>query len=812
MRRTPTSAPKGQDEDGFTLLELLVVLVILPLIIGGVAAAVIAELQNTSRTDAQGTYVRLANSHDTQITSAYFVRDVQSATSVSTNTSTSLCPTNGSLPQVLGLNWKNGNTAVAVSYGVSSSAPLKLIRRFCQNGAETADSVMSDSVFPASLAVGSVAATNSSASCGSTVSSCAISGTTHYLTATVGCTDGASDVSCADWGATPVIKASTSVSNVSSTGSAATTVTTSSGNTLNTGEHVFIASVGGATVVNGTWTVTVVDPTHFTIPVSNISAYTSGGTVNTVGVSSVDLSVVDNPTTKYSYALTGVPRLASSTASGSPNSNPPTATFVSNGSVSTGNCGLVANGFAAVNDSTGTAVNIGSNGSFDATDLYTTGGAVSGSAGSYPTPVQTGPPIGSPYDKLAEPPTVPAGATYPVITINTANWDPSTLPQPLTPAIYDVTNGIKVTGNNSVKGSNGVLFYVTGGSVTLGGTGSIALSPLNPDWESPTQPSPQVVLWISKSDTGATLTLGGNGGAVTINGAIYAPTTQVTLNGGGNGGQVQTQAMDIGGVTCNGSDSPYLTAGSPLSSGTIGTPSPSAIAIGASDKDSVTVTGVGHLAPSGNITVYECGPFATEPSNDPACTSGTGTQVGSAVALTPNNANGTAAVTSSGFTPTTPGWYCFASYYPGSVSYSASSDTTTDGCFHVTGPPTVVITSPVDGKCYYQNTSKNCDLSWPDQITGTALDLGGPGLQGVTISIQESKNNNHNYWTTTPTAGFTSATPVQLTPTTTDGWLTWSYPFPAANFKDKTTYIIVATATDTNNVTSTATSTFTWNG
>jgi len=68
------------------------------------------------------------------------------------------------------------------------------------------------------------------------------------------------------------------ITAVSSTGSAATTVTVSAATTLASGQQVQIQAVGGA-LINGAYTVTVVDSTHFTIPVANSAAWTSGGTV-----------------------------------------------------------------------------------------------------------------------------------------------------------------------------------------------------------------------------------------------------------------------------------------------------------------------------------------------------------------------------------------------------------------------------------------------------------------------------------------------------------------------------------------------------
>ena len=64
---------RRRGEDGFTLIELLVTVVILGVIAGPLAGAIIAYLHNAG--DAT---TRFTLSHDAQISSAYFARDVAS--------------------------------------------------------------------------------------------------------------------------------------------------------------------------------------------------------------------------------------------------------------------------------------------------------------------------------------------------------------------------------------------------------------------------------------------------------------------------------------------------------------------------------------------------------------------------------------------------------------------------------------------------------------------------------------------------------------------------------------------------------------
>jgi prepilin-type N-terminal cleavage/methylation domain-containing protein len=64
--------PRLRDDDGFTLVELLMSIVILGVIAAPLAAVVIGYFKNSAATSA-----RLNESHDAQIAAAYFAQDVQ---------------------------------------------------------------------------------------------------------------------------------------------------------------------------------------------------------------------------------------------------------------------------------------------------------------------------------------------------------------------------------------------------------------------------------------------------------------------------------------------------------------------------------------------------------------------------------------------------------------------------------------------------------------------------------------------------------------------------------------------------------------
>ncbi len=77
-----------RSEAGFTLVELLVVITIMPLIVGAISVALIAVFRNETTVSNS-----LTGSGDEQVVSANFVADVQGSqwiTTISTDTSVGL--------------------------------------------------------------------------------------------------------------------------------------------------------------------------------------------------------------------------------------------------------------------------------------------------------------------------------------------------------------------------------------------------------------------------------------------------------------------------------------------------------------------------------------------------------------------------------------------------------------------------------------------------------------------------------------------------------------------------------------------------
>jgi len=165
---------RASSEDGFTLIELVVVTAVMPMIVGALAVGLLSVFSLQSSVSN-----RLTDSGDAQVVSVNFQNDVQSASSLTTaNTPTSApaaCqPASGSGFQVLGLQLGNGNEISYVATQASGGKSYDLFRNVCSAGSSvpTSSEVMARDmpasiVNPATPPV-TITCTTSSATCANT--------------------------------------------------------------------------------------------------------------------------------------------------------------------------------------------------------------------------------------------------------------------------------------------------------------------------------------------------------------------------------------------------------------------------------------------------------------------------------------------------------------------------------------------------------------------------------------------------------------------------------------------------------------------
>jgi prepilin-type N-terminal cleavage/methylation domain-containing protein len=138
---------RATGDDGFTLIELIIVVIILPLIIGAIAVALLVTFR------AQvGVSTRVSASVDAQITSAYFVRDVESALYLTTTKApssaawpatagkTTFCGTGTTL--IVSLAWPSTQQPIHTSVTVVSywKLPNNVLEREACKGSGTPSS------------------------------------------------------------------------------------------------------------------------------------------------------------------------------------------------------------------------------------------------------------------------------------------------------------------------------------------------------------------------------------------------------------------------------------------------------------------------------------------------------------------------------------------------------------------------------------------------------------------------------------------------------------------------------------------------
>jgi prepilin-type N-terminal cleavage/methylation domain-containing protein len=291
--RSVARARTNESDEGFTLIELIIVSLILPIIIGAITLALVAIFST------QGSVTnRLSDSGDAQVVSTNFEKDVQSAAYLTTNTSSTSpapCETSAQVSagatQVLGFEWGGGATGTEqteVSYIEVSGTPNSLARNVCQIGSTTPTSTI---VISHNVPTGQTA----NIACAATLTSALTSGTTY-----------------AALNVSPLPLAVSASDSVTVSSGGTSQSFSSSGTASNAGSHVLTVGgqAGQAATQNFPVGSQVVDSSWMTPPgITNCGA--GSAWISTASVTGVTLSIVNGGGSKYSYQLVALPGASS---------------------------------------------------------------------------------------------------------------------------------------------------------------------------------------------------------------------------------------------------------------------------------------------------------------------------------------------------------------------------------------------------------------------------------------------------------------------------------------------------------------------
>ena len=122
-------SPRRRFDEGFTLVELLIVVTILPVVVGAISIGLISVLSLQANATS-----RVSDSSDAQIVASTFVKDVQSARGLTTGPTSQCGPTSSGVVQLLGLRWSGNSTVVSydsVAVANGANTTYSLVRDYC---------------------------------------------------------------------------------------------------------------------------------------------------------------------------------------------------------------------------------------------------------------------------------------------------------------------------------------------------------------------------------------------------------------------------------------------------------------------------------------------------------------------------------------------------------------------------------------------------------------------------------------------------------------------------------------------------------
>jgi prepilin-type N-terminal cleavage/methylation domain-containing protein len=592
------SRTKGA-EQGFTLVELLIVMVILPLVVAGVAVAIITTEKNAGTTKA-----RLSDSTSGQITSEYFVPDVQSAqflttTNVAaTQTMPSVCGTGTTLLLGLYRPATSSVAALSVGYWLTPSGPQlsSLTRYTCTVAPDSSSNLQSSGNLQTGPNVPPSCSTYPTPGCvqSRVHISDDVSSAQGYITPAQFAT--AAGVGWAPVTTSTSVSATTAISDSTSPNPVPWTLPVVSTTTFNISQQILVATATGLN--SFTCTAVSVSPASFTCPgIPGGSTTVQGSPVSqAAAVSGVNISVLQ-PGSYYAYSLSALPRAYPAVGvagRGAGVGAPALLTLGSGGTLNGGtNNKLKVDGNVTINSG------ILSCGNGITTVTAYSFGAVSGKLAFQPAscatggPTSTQPLIPDPYLNVV--PTYGTTSGVPRFPVPTQVF--SSIPsggnctpgeytvnfecRTLTPGVYVLDKGMDcrkfsiftsgcVNASLTMAGpaGSGVLLYIPctanacAGTFYIGGNDAVTLPGLN-DSQSVssfgTNALQGLVFWQEGRGGGDTIgaTIGGTSCAVNLGGTLYLPSASLSIQGGGSGcsgtqlnalvGRVIAQSVSLGG-------------------------------------------------------------------------------------------------------------------------------------------------------------------------------------------------------------------------------------------------------------------------
>ncbi len=468
-------------DEGMTLFELLITMLVLPIVIGGLAFGLIAVFSLQS-----GVSGRITDSGNAQTLSATYIKDIQSAQVITDNAT----PTCGSGTQLLGVAWGATSTGYLnyVSYDAvqnGTDATYSLSRSLCS---DAPSSVPTSSQLVATDLSATSASSTPTLQCSPSLSSCASQARTAFVatsgvaqvTLTITETQSKITNSTAPFAfaltATP--RSFTETTNPSRLPSFSpfSLLSATSCSALSLGNNAVLSINVGTGTGNGSLGVASTCPGAVTV---NANAQLLASSINTSdsALNSVTAgSGASYPSSEY-YA----PQVGDPFASLTPPADPPTGGSVVTCSQS-GSTYTCPPGYYATDPGaswvSGATVQFTPGGTF----WFENGLTISNSAN---------------------------------VTFATGTY------------IFDGTSSaLSSAPNTTINATSGVLFYIHTGSVTFGNNATINIKGL--------AQYDYVAVWdAAASGTTNPITLGNNGSAGYGYGGIYAPNGQVVMNNNG---------------------------------------------------------------------------------------------------------------------------------------------------------------------------------------------------------------------------------------------------------------------------------------